>query len=72
MTRIEIRTNDDGTLDEVCAQSCAVHLEQLDTGHWWLCVEKSDGQRVAVWLRSRGAIKANFEVDGEMQPRKSA
>lgn len=33
--RSEIRRNEDGTLDEVVGFG-SFHLEQMDTGHWWL------------------------------------
>lgn len=36
---IEIRKNVDGTLDEVCADRCRFHLEQMSDGHWWIEIE---------------------------------
>ena len=63
---IEVRNNDDGTLDEIVADGAFFHLEQMDAGLWWMAVEHK-GQRVAVWLRARGKITANVEIDGVMQ-----
>lgn len=54
----EIRLNDDGTLDEVCAPG--FHLEQMDYNHWFLEIEV-DGKAVAVWLHARGKITASYE-----------
>ncbi len=34
----EIRLNHDGTVDEVVAHKARVHLEQMDTGLWFLHV----------------------------------
>lgn len=58
-TGIEVRRNDDGTLDEVVATGCDFHLEQMDRGHWWMVVRK-DGHEVHINLATaRGAeIKA--------------
>lgn len=32
---VEVRLNDDGTIDEVCAKG--FHMEQMDDGQYWLC-----------------------------------
>ncbi len=58
----EIRTNPDGSLDEVVAENCSFHLEQMDVDHWWMAVE-AGGKRVAVWLHGRGKIKASWEQE---------
>ena len=54
----EVRLHDGGTLDEVCTPTA--HLEQLDTGHWFLEVEVG-GKSVAVWLYSTHRISATYE-----------
>jgi hypothetical protein len=59
----EIRLNEDGTLDEVCAWGF-VHLEQMDDGHWWLGIDTIDGQLLHVNLWARGKIQALAEVEG--------
>lgn len=60
----EIRLNEDGTLDEVCAWGF-VHLEQMDTNCWLLLIDTVDGKRLRVPLSTkRSALKAFAEVDG--------
>jgi Ni/Co efflux regulator RcnB len=54
--RCEVRNNDDGTLDEVVGYGY-FHLEQMDTGHWWLGI--GDSEILHVNLHSRGKIAAN-------------
>ena len=36
---LEIRRNDDGTLDEIVATGASVHLEQMGGNHWWMLIE---------------------------------
>ena len=57
----EVRLNDDGTLDEVVGTG-TFHLEQMDTGHWWMRIENEAGS-VDVWLWSEGKISADFDRD---------
>jgi hypothetical protein len=33
---VEIRRNDDGTVDEVVAENCSVHIEQMNNTDWWM------------------------------------
>jgi hypothetical protein len=47
---IEIRSNDDGTLDEVVARGCDFHLEQMDDTCWWMGITMPDGETVHVNL----------------------
>jgi hypothetical protein len=49
---IEVRRNPDGTLDEIVAENCTVHLEQMDDGCWWLAVYKGGWRQVA-WFPTR-------------------
>ena len=41
---VEVRHNPDGTIDEVCfkAAGASFHLEQLDTGIYWIGVNWKD------------------------------
>lgn len=39
---IEVRTNGDGTVDELVAENASVHLEDLGDGLWYLRVESVD------------------------------
>ena len=32
----EVRLNTDGSIDEICVPRCAVHLEQMSDGFWWM------------------------------------
>jgi len=58
-SEVEIRLNDDGTLDEVVGGE-GIHLEQMDTNHWWMAVYYPGG-RVTVGFHARGKITANVE-----------
>lgn len=49
----EIRLNEDGTLDEVVAADCFVHLEQMDEGLWWMRIALPDGSAIVVNLYSK-------------------
>lgn len=57
---VEIRLNDDKTLDEVVAKNAQFHLEQMDFNHWWMDVEVGD-KSVSVWLHSKTTIRASYE-----------
>jgi hypothetical protein len=56
LSEIEIRRNEDGSLDEIVGTG-TFHLEQMDDNHWWM--QFNDG--VMVHLIARGAIKATTE-----------
>lgn len=62
--RPKVRRNEDGTLDEVVADGCYFHLEQMSDSAWWLVVD-SGGVAVSVNLfTKRGAkILATYDVD---------
>lgn len=36
---IEIRNHANGRLDEIVARKADVHLEQMDSGFWWMGLE---------------------------------
>ena len=57
---LEIRHNEDGSLDEVVADNATVHLEQMSDKSWWMSVETA-GQLVHVNFWSRGKIRARAE-----------
>jgi hypothetical protein len=61
--RVEIRLNKDGSLDEVCAPG--FHLEQMDTGHWWMAIDDDTGS-VHVNLHSKGKIRANVSDERDI------
>lgn len=58
----EVRTNSDGTLDEIVG-SGTFHLEQMGAGHWWMQV----GPHM-VNLTSRGKIAAHFGENEASSP----
>ncbi len=60
----EFRYAEDG-LDEVCCDSCSVHLERMDTGFWSLILTR-DGKRCHVKIASRtgrAEVNAIAEID---------
>ena len=48
------------SLDEICAPG--FHLEQMDSGHWWLSIE-SGGEEWHVNLHSKAKIEAHAELN---------
>lgn len=54
------RHNGDGTLDEVFADPCEFHLEQMSATHWWIGVNAYD-KFYHINLHSKGTIKASIE-----------
>jgi hypothetical protein len=64
--KIATRTgfNDDGTLDEIVADQCFVHLEQMSGTCYWLGVTV-DGRRHMIYLRSKAKIRAAHMEEAE-------
>jgi len=56
---VEIRLNEDGTLDELVGRGADAHLEQMSGKGWWLIIGN-----VAVYLGSTKKIRATYEVRG--------
>ena len=50
----EIRTNPDGTVDEVVAEG-KVHIEQMDDGFWWMAIYGKD-ETVRIQFTSKKRI----------------
>lgn len=40
---VEIRRNDDGSIDEIVAKGCDLHIEQMSNDGWFIGVAASDG-----------------------------
>lgn len=57
---LEVRRNDDGSLDEVVCDGAYVHLEQMDYNHWWMAVEWQ-GKLFHINLTAKGKINARCE-----------
>lgn len=52
---IEIRKVN-GEIDEIVSENCCFHLEQMDTGHWWIGIDTPGGQSLHINLSTiRGA-----------------
>lgn len=58
MTKLEIRRNDDGTIDEVVADGVSVHLEQMSTDGWFLGIDAPDGRYWQFWLGAKNSRSA--------------
>jgi len=50
---VEIRPNDDGSIDEIIAKNCAIHIEQMSIDGWVMSITGSDGSRWYFWLGSK-------------------
>ena len=51
---LEIRPNDDGTLDEICASGIAnLHMEQMDADTYWMRLDYADGSADVIWMHRR-------------------
>lgn len=64
----EVRTDEDGVLDEVvCVKPATVHLERMDKCAWWLGITFEDGTEIHVNVGAvrQGTVKsfATYWVD---------
>ena len=69
---VEIRRNDDGSIDEVVADAKFVHIEQMSDDGWYIGIDAADGHCWQFWLgaknrRSRVELRHTeiYRVDGE-------
>ncbi len=55
---VEVRLNDDGTIDEIVThQPVSFHLEQMDDGQYWIGLDWKVGRKKfhqAIWLTRHG------------------
>ena len=59
---VELRTDDDGALDDVVVRTpTLVRLERMDDKVWWLRVEVADQHAVVLYLSSAARIDATVE-----------
>jgi len=63
----EIRKDDDGSLDEIVAQNCAVHLERMDRQQWWLQMTTPDGFQVTLDILGRMVDRTSPTHDAEQR-----
>lgn len=61
---VEVRTNDDGTLDEVIARDCYVHIEQLSASSWWIGLSKNGEHQHTVIYTDRARVAGMTEWAG--------
>jgi hypothetical protein len=60
---VDLTTGEKNVLDEVVAFNATVHLEAMDSNHWWMAIT-SGGETVHVNLYTKRAkIIAHAEVD---------
>lgn len=60
---VEVRTHDDGTLDEIIAKGVDIHLEQMSPTHWWMGIEKDGKRQRLVLFTERAGIAGMTERD---------
>jgi archaeosine-15-forming tRNA-guanine transglycosylase len=66
---IEIRNRADGRLDEIFASGAEVHLEQMDSGFWWMGLEV-EGRRFHINFVSAKGIRVTVdEEEPDLEPR---
>ena len=53
-----IRRNDDGSIDEIMAQDCAIHVEQMSNDSWYMGLQASDGSYWQFWFGSKNRKSA--------------
>ena len=58
---IEIRRNEDGSLDEIVAHNAWVHLEQMGGNYWWMRIEVEGRAVVVNFTTDRAVITGRCE-----------
>jgi len=66
-TGIEIRNHASGRLDEIVARKADVHLEQMDSGFWWMGLEVG-GRRFHVNFVSARGIRVTVVEEESGSP----
>ncbi len=65
---VEIRKNGDGSIDEIFAKNCAIHIEQMDNSGWYIGIDGKDGSYWQFWFGSKNR-KSHVEFrHTEMSP----
>jgi hypothetical protein len=64
---IEIRNHANGRLDEIVARKADVHLEQMDSGLWWMGLEVG-GRRFHVNFVSAKGIRVTVDEEESGSP----
>lgn len=50
---VEIRKNPDGSIDEIVAKDCAIHVEQMDNSGWYMGIDGPDGSYWQFWFGAK-------------------
>lgn len=58
---VEVRRNEDGSIDEVVATGCNFHIEQMTAHGWSFVIEASDGSYWQFWLGAKNG-RSHVEV----------
>lgn len=66
---VEIRRNPDGSIDEIVAPNCFVHIEQMDRDRWFMSLDPPDGSQWRFWFGSKnGKAEVVFRHDEVIPP----
>lgn len=60
---LDIRRNEDGSLDEIVCDGASIHLEQMSDTHWWMSIEK-DGKLIHINFSSARKILVECDDAG--------
>jgi hypothetical protein len=55
---VEIRPNDDGSIDEIVATGCNLHIEQMSDDAWYMGITARDGSYWQFWFGSKNRRSA--------------
>lgn len=55
---LEIRHNDDGTIDEIVASGVSVHIEQMSDDGWFIGIDAPDGRYWQFWMGAKNRRSA--------------
>ncbi len=50
---VEVRKNPDGSIDEIVAKNCDLHIEQMSTDGWYVGLDLPDGSYWQFWIGAR-------------------
>lgn len=49
---VKIRKNDDGKIDEIVAEDCFLHIEQMTDDGWFIDITGKDGSHWQFWVHT--------------------
>lgn len=50
---VEIRRNPDGSIDEIVAKNCTLHVEQMSNDGWFMGIDGPDGSYWQFWFGAK-------------------